>query len=328
VLPIPLPHSNGTTITSLDDLLTFCDLSVADAPYRLVSSPFAVRVPVAFANNITKGDWLDPLLLQVLPRAQESTPSPEHFTKDPVGDAAAVAVRGVLHKYRGRALLLASSTCAIHCRYCFRREGCCRSLPTDGSQDNDALNYLRNDPTITEVILSGGDPLMLSDRRLRELLNRIKTIPHLATLRIHTRVPTVLPTRITTEFIRLLRGATEYLTGIMVVHVNHPNELNREAVTQLQSLRNAGMLLLNQSVLLRGVNDSSETLKTLSARLIASGVVPCYLHQLDRVCGSHHFEIDETEGKRIISRMQSEQAGYAVPRYVREVPGAPGKQPL
>ena len=328
VPPLRLPQPCGKTITSLDELLSFCGLAATTAPYQLASHPFTVKVPDAFANNITKGDWFDPLLLQVLPRAQECSPPPGHFKKDPVGDAAAVAVPGVLHKYRGRVLLLASSTCAIHCRYCFRREGCCTSLPTDGSRDKEVMEYLNNDPTITEVIFSGGDPLMLSDLRIRELLNRIKTIPHLATLRIHTRVPTILPSRITTELLRLLKDATEHFTGIIVTHVNHPNEISREAVARLLSLRNTGMLLLNQSVLLRGINDSAETLGALSERLIAAGVIPYYLHQLDRVCGSHHFEVDEAEGKKIITRMQAEQAGYAVPRYVREIPEAPGKHPL
>ena len=325
---LQLPPPRGKTITSLDELLSFCGLAAATAPYQLVSLPFTVKVPVAFANNITKGDWFDPLLLQVLPRAQESSPPPEHFRKDPVGDAAAVAVPGVLHKYRGRVLLLASSTCAIHCRYCFRREGCCTSLPTDGSRDNEVMKYLGNDDSINELILSGGDPLMLSDHRLAELLDRIATIPHLATLRVHTRVPTALPSRITPGLIRLLKGAAGRFTVILVVHVNHPNEIGREAVAQLQLLRNTGILLLNQSVLLRGINDSAKTLGALSERLIAARVVPYYLHQLDRVCGSHHFEVEETKGRQIITCMQAELAGYAVPRYVREIPGAPGKQPL
>ncbi len=326
--PIPQQPPREASLTSLDDLLAFCGLAAADAPYRLVSSQFSVRVPTAFAGNITRGDWFDPLLLQVLPRAQECAPSPEHFVKDPVGDAAAETVPGVLHKYRGRALLLASSTCAIHCRYCFRREGCCTSLPKDGSRDNEVMEYIGNDDTIIELILSGGDPLMLSDHRLAELLDRIATIPHLATLRVHTRVPTALPSRVTTGLIHLLKSFAGRFTVILVIHANHPNEINRIAAARLQSLRKTGILLLNQSVLLRGINDSAETLATLSERLIAAGVIPYYLHQLDRVCGSHHFEVEETKGRQIVARLQAEQAGYTVPRYVREAAGAPGKLPL
>lgn len=315
-------------LTTAESLLAFCELSPDNAPYGLSTPRFPVRVPTGFAGKIIKGDWLDPLLLQVLPRSEEGDPPPEHYGSDPVGDTGAQVACGLLHKYHGRALLLATSTCAINCRYCFRRAGRCEALPQDGSRDDEVLSYLKSETTVQELVLSGGDPLLLSTMRLKRLVSGFATISHIKTIRFHSRIPAVLPSRITPGLLRLFSSAAQRFSCITVIHVNHPREIDNHAIKVLLSMRAAGMLLLNQSVLLKGINDSAQTLGELSERLTAAGVVPYYLHQLDRVCGAHHFEVEEKTGASIINRMRTEHPGYAVPRYVREVPGAPGKIPL
>lgn len=307
-------------------LLDFCSLSPSRAPYPIAETAgFPVLLPLEFAGKIEKRNWFDPLLLQVLPRGEEHR-HPPGYSCDPVGDGASLVTRGLLHKYHGRMLLLASDSCPLHCRYCFRREKRCAALPADGSEDRTAFRHIQKDRSIHEVILSGGDPLTLSNRRLQDLIQSLCAIDHISTIRIHTRTPTVLPRRINSGLLRLLSAAGGRCRIAVVLHVNHHRELDRDAADAVERLQSTGALLLNQSVLLKQVNDSPEALSTLSQRLVALGVLPYYLHQLDRVLGSHHFEVPVTTGKRLIAELRKRLPGYAVPRYVREVPGESGKR--
>lgn len=286
---------------------------------------FPLRVPRAFAARMRPGDWADPLLLQVLPSHRES----EHqvgFVADPLGENDSNPVPGLIHKYRGRVLLITSPACAVHCRYCFRRH-----FPYDdntpGSRDWDqALDYIAADPGISEVILSGGDPLAAGDGHLQRLVARIAAIGHVRRLRLHTRLPVVLPARITEDCLAWLTGSR--LQVVMVIHANHANELDSEVAAALAALAKQGVTLLNQAVLLRGVNDSADALADLSERLFELGVLPYYLHLLDRVSGAGHFEVGEKEGRRLYRELLARLPGFLVPRLVREQAGERSKTPL
>jgi EF-P beta-lysylation protein EpmB len=286
---------------------------------------FAVRVPRGFVARMRPGDPNDPLLLQVLPQLAECGEKPG-FADDAVGDLAARSAHGVLHKYEGRALLIAAGTCAVNCRYCFRRHFPYSEEIAAANGWREALAYVRADSTITEVILSGGDPLVLSDAKLREFSNGLEAIPHVRTLRIHSRVPIVLPERVDAGF-RDWLGALP-LRRVIVLHVNHPNELDESVRGACVRLRDAGATLLNQSVLLRGINDDVEMLAGLSERLFDFGVLPYYLHQLDRVRGTAHFEVADHRARELVEALRRQLPGYLVPRLVREVPGQAGKTPL
>jgi EF-P beta-lysylation protein EpmB len=274
---------------------------------------------------MNKGDANDPLLLQVLPRGAELVSVPG-FTRDAVGDLDARAARGVLHKYRGRALLIATGSCAVNCRYCFRRHFPYGDETAAANRWQDAIAELRADATIEEVILSGGDPLSLSTAKLAELTDALDTISHIRRLRIHTRLPIVLPERVDTDFLGWL-GRLPF-GRVVVVHANHANEIDAPVAHAMAGLRAAGATVLNQSVLLRGVNDDAETLATLSERLFECGVLPYYLHQLDRVEGAAHFEVDDGRARALVDRLAARLPGYLVPRLVREIPGAASKTPL
>ncbi|MDZ4659664.1 MAG: EF-P beta-lysylation protein EpmB [Bythopirellula sp.] len=283
---------------------------------------FPVFVPPSYLARIRPGDPHDPLLRQVLPLAAEGDAVPG-FTADPVGDSSAKLRPGVLQKYTGRALLITSGACAVHCRYCFRRHFPYEEAPHSTAAWNAALATIAEDETITEVILSGGDPLMLVDSRLAALVEKIAAIPQIARLRIHTRLPIVVPARVTDELIAWVTSTR--LTPVMVIHANHAQELADDVADAVERLRHAGVMLLNQAVLLRGVNDSVADQQSLSERLVALGVVPYYLHQLDRVAGAAHFEVPIEEGRRIIAELRTRLPGYMVPRYVQEIPGEPNK---
>lgn len=285
---------------------------------------FPFLVTRAYAARITKGDARDPLLRQVLPVDGELLFMPG-FSADPLQDITAIAAPGVLHKYRGRVLLITTGACAIHCRYCFRRAFPYSDAQLHKSDEDAALDYVANDASIHEVILSGGDPLLLSDDRLTALLSRLAGIPHLKRLRIHSRVPIVLPSRITPELITLLT-ATRLRTAL-VIHANHPRELDGEVAIALSSLRAADVLLLNQAVLLRGVNDRTETLTDLSEALFQHGVLPYYLHLLDKTSGTAHFDLPLRQSLDLYEQLRNSLPGYLLPRLVREQPGQPAKTP-
>jgi EF-P beta-lysylation protein EpmB len=267
---------------------------------------------------MTKGDPADPLLRQVLPLADELSVQPG-FTADAVGDSAALLSPGLLQKYHGRALLITTGACAIHCRYCFRREYPYSDSPKSPADWQPALDRIAADTTIDEVILSGGDPLTLTDHHLADLATRIAAIPHVQRLRIHTRLPIIIPSRVTPELVAWLRGTR--LTPIFVIHANHAHEFDDATAAALARLADSGVPLLNQSVLLRGINDTAAALINLSRRLINLRVIPYYLHQLDRVRGAAHFDVPVCLGLSLIEEMRRHLPGYSVPRYVQEVAG-------
>lgn len=310
----------------IEDLLNYLDLPVAAAELgRAAAGRFALRVPRSYAARMAKGDLADPLLRQVLPVGEELADAPG-FVADPVGDLNAAAGPGLLHKYRGRALLIAAGACAVNCRYCFRREFPYGELQMSKSREAEALSRVAADASLSEIILSGGDPLVLDDERLGGLIERLAAIPHLRRLRVHTRLPVVLPSRVTPGLAQILGGTR--LQTALVVHVNHARELNAETGMALARLRAEGVALLNQSVLLRGVNDKVEALADLSESLFAQGVLPYYLHLLDRVRGAAHFEVSEREALVLHEALRRRLPGYLVPRPVRETAGAPYKTPL
>ena len=286
---------------------------------------FAVRVPRGFVARMRRHDPTDPLLLQVLPQRAEHD-RVEGFTTDAVGDMASKAGHGLLHKYDGRALLIASGSCAVNCRYCFRRHFPYGEEIAAASQWRDALAHVKADPSIRELILSGGDPLALATHKLEELTLGLAELPHVIRLRIHTRLPVVLPERIDDAFVTWLAALP--LQKVVVLHANHANELDASVDAACTRLRDAGAMLLNQSVLLRGVNDNADALTDLSERLFAAGVLPYYLHQLDRVQGAAHFEVNDAHALALMEALRARLPGYLVPRLVREVGGDASKRPV
>ena len=285
-------------------------------------SGFPVLVPQSFLDRMKQGDPNDPLLRQVLPLAAETAHS-DGFVADAVGDLTARREAGVLQKYAGRVLLIATGACAVHCRYCFRREYPYADEPRRLEDWQPALEGIAGDPTIAEVIFSGGDPLMLSDARLKTLCERIDAIAHVERIRFHTRLPIVLPSRVTDELLSTLSGLRAQ--PIMVVHANHGNEIVGDCAQTLRTLVRSGIPVLNQAVLLQGVNDTTDAQEQLSRRLINLGVMPYYLHQLDRVAGTSHFEVPPERGLQIIDELAARLPGYAVPKYVQEIVGEPNK---
>jgi len=294
-------------------------------PARRAAATFPLRVPRPFLARMRKGDPTDPLLRQVLPLADELTQRMGYVT-DPVGDMASRAAQGVLHKYQGRALLITTGACGVHCRYCFRRHFPYADETARSGEWQAALDYLRAEASIEEVILSGGDPLALGDERLAGLVAALESIPHVKRLRIHTRQPVVLPSRVNGELLNWLDRCR--LQKLVVLHVNHAQELDTAVLAACSKLRRAGAILLNQSVLLRGVNDSVDSLRELSEALLVAGVLPYYLNMLDPVAGSAHFDVPEAEALALMDALRASLPGYLVPRLVREVPGAPAKQPV
>jgi EF-P beta-lysylation protein EpmB len=300
------------------------ELAVAlAAQARAAGLQFRLRVPRGFIDRMRRGDPHDPLLRQVLPLGAELLPA-AGFEADPLAEAAARRAPGLLHKYRGRALLVATGACAVHCRYCFRREYPYASSESEpATRWQEALELLAGDPSIEELILSGGDPLSLGNARLAQLGTALARIPHLRRLRIHTRQPVVLPSRVDAGLAQWLHELPWPV--VIVLHTNHAQEIDAEVAAALARLRATGATLLNQSVLLAGVNDSAPTLAALSQRLFAVGALPYYLHLLDRVRGTAHFEVDEARARRIAGELAGMLPGYLVPRLTRELPGMSAK---
>ncbi len=329
VFPIAAPtwhRELAEAVRDPDELIDRLGLPEAlREPARNAAKLFPLMVTESYLNRMRPGDPTDPLLRQVLPWDAEFIESPG-FAADAVGDQEAILAPGLLQKYAGRALLIATGACAIHCRYCFRRHFPYSEAPRALDDWEPALQALQADDSLHEIILSGGDPLMLTDRRLADLLDLLAAIPHLTRLRIHSRLPIVLPSRVTEDLLDLLTGTR--LTPIMVVHANHGCELASDVAASLKTLVRAGIPTLNQAVLLKGVNDDVDVLTDLCERLVNLGVLPYYLHQLDRVQGSAHFEVPEDTGRSLIAELRRRLPGYAVPRYVREVAGEEHKLPL
>ena len=295
------------------------------APAHRAAESFSLRVPRGFVRRMRREDPNDPLLLQVLPLGLELEHH-EDFSFDPVQDLGHRAAPGLLHKYEGRALLIATGACAVHCRYCFRRHFPYAEETAHGALWQAALDQLRADSSISEVILSGGDPLSLGEQRLERLTDDLRHIPHLRRLRVHTRYPVVLPERVSDRLIRWLQGLP--WPTVMVIHCNHGNEIDDSVTAACARLRAAGVTLLNQSVLLARVNDSTDALADLSEKLFAAGVLPYYLHLLDRVQGAAHFEVSESRARELVREIRSRLPGYLVPQLVREIAGEPSKTPI
>jgi EF-P beta-lysylation protein EpmB len=300
-------------------------LGLESKPSPPAAVSFPTFVPLEFLRRIRPGDENDPLLRQVLPRDEESQPQ-DGFGSDPVGDLDALAAGGLLHKYSGRALVITTGACGIHCRYCFRREFPYQSAGSRQHQWQPAIDYLAQNRSIDEVILSGGDPLTLVDSTLGDLIDQIESIGHVRRLRLHTRMPVVIPQRVTAELVDRLAGSR--LAVWMVIHVNHPQELDQAVLSRLARLSDAGIPLLNQAVLLRGVNDDSTTLEQLCRTLVNHRIQPYYLHQLDRVRGAAHFEVPPSRGRELMDQLRAALPGYAVPKYVVERPGEESKSLL
>ncbi len=313
-------------VTDLDQLCRLVGLPDSlPVPSREACQAFPLRVPKPYLARIEPGNPHDPLLLQVLPQADELCPQPG-FSTDPVGDEETTRWQGVLWKYPGRLLIVASQGCAVHCRFCFRRHFRCPSALADRGDWGPLLKRIGREPSIHEVSFSGGDPLTLDDTVLAGIVNDLAGIPHVQRVRIHSRLPIVIPQRVTGELVAWMQRAQ--LTVIMVVHVNHPAEIDGPVAAALARLVDGGVPVLSQTVLLRGVNDRVEVLAELFERLVNLRVMPYYLHQLDRVTGASHFEVPEAVGIELVGQLRGRLPGYAVPRYARDVAGETSKRVL
>lgn len=312
-------------LASIDELCSFIELSPKDKEQlQQACQDFPVCVPKEFAARMEKGNPRDPLLLQVLPQAAELIQTPG-YRRDPLEEARFNPLPGLLQKYHGRVLITLTGRCAIHCRYCFRRHFPYQENNPGSEGREQLLRAIGEDQSIREVILSGGDPLTVSDRLLQQFILALANIPHVTTVRIHTRLPIVIPARVTDELIGGLTGTR--LQCVMVIHANHANEIDDAVIAQCLRLRVAGVTLLNQSVLLKDINDDVESLVQLSQRLFVAGVLPYYLHLCDKTQGTAHFDVAETQAKNLMAAVRARLPGYLVPQCVREIPGAPNKVP-
>lgn len=319
-LPLQLSWQKALAdvITDLDELCALLQLNPTQFNSDHAIVDFALRVPRCFVARMKKGDLKDPLLLQALPQAEEMQLTPG-YTQDPLQEKKANPIPGLLHKYHGRVLLLIAGSCAINCRYCFRRHFSYKENTPGKIGWDVALNYIAENPLISEVIYSGGDPLLAKDEILAAITQKIAAIPHVTTVRIHTRLPIVIPDRVTDTLLNWLTNTR--LKPVVVVHCNHANEIDVHVEQAIQRLLKAGIVVLNQAVLLQGVNDSAETLIALSKRLFAVGVLPYYLHLLDPVQGTAHFTVAALDAKKILGEMTNKLPGYLVPKLVQEKAG-------
>ena len=311
------------------DVATLCDLLELDSSQLETLIPdaknFPLHIPRPFLRRIKAGDPHDPLLRQVLPLAIEQQ-SADGFIVDPLAENAFIKNKGLIQKYQGRALLVLTGFCPINCRYCFRRHFPYQSHRLSKTDIRNALEILNQDDSIEEIILSGGEPLVVSDPQLQWLFTCIEEIPHIKRLRIHTRMPVVIPQRITAPLCRLIEKSP--LQIVIVSHINHSNEIDQQVINAYRKLQASHALLLNQSVMLKGVNDSVAALAELSRALLTAGIMPYYLHQLDAVAGAHHFQVDQEKVTQLINQLRNSQSGYMVPKLVQEIPGQPSKTPI
>jgi EF-P beta-lysylation protein EpmB len=326
----PLPRQQSSwqqqLAEAVRDPLELCRLLALD-PVRagVAVNAFPLRVPLAFVRRMRRRDYDDPLLRQVLSTSREALQA-EGYSADPLDESAVQRGGGLLQKYAHRVLLITTAACGVHCRYCFRREFPYSDAHSEGERWQQAIATVASDQSLEEVILSGGDPLSLGNARLAQLIQQLAAIPHLQRLRLHTRQPIVLPARVDQGLIEALRLWPRGV--VMVLHANHANEIDAEVRLACRQLRAAGATLLNQSVLLAGVNDSADAQVALSQALWSAAVLPYYLHLLDRVRGASHFDLGETRARAIHTAMRANLPGYLLPRLVREVPGATSKVTL
>lgn len=322
ILTRPIPFWRQVqkgNFTKIEALLDFLELAPSLRDKILMKPRFSLNLPRRLAEKIAKNTLDDPLLRQFVPSVEEEASIPG-FLEDPVQDGSFRKSAKILHKYQGRALVIATSACAMHCRFCFRQ-----NFPYETEQKGFAgeIAYLQKHPDITEVILSGGDPLSLSDETLSSLLQEIASIPHIQRIRFHTRFPIGIPERIDSSFLEILRAVPKQI--FFVIHCNHPKELDTDIIDALEKVRLLGIPVLNQSTLLKGVNDQEETLLALSEALLEAGILPYYLHQLDPVAGASHFDLPAERGVELIQHVQKNLSGFGVPRLAREEPGKPSK---
>lgn len=304
-------------LTSWEHLCAFINL---DLP-AVEKLEFPLNLPIRLARKIEKGNPEDPILKQFVPNAAENQQNSLYLV-DPVGDQQSRCAPKCLKKYAQRVLLVTTQACAMHCRYCFRQ-----NFPYAKQKGfTEEIRQIQADQSLREVILSGGDPLSLSDRVLKELIQSLSAVPHLKRLRFHTRFPIGIPERITADLLKILSDCS--LQIWFVIHCNHPRELDSEVLTALRSIQKIGIPVLNQAVLLRGVNDSLEVLQELCEKLVDNGIQPYYLHQLDKVQGAVHFEVKQKKGERLIEELRARLSGYAVPAYVQEIVGENSKTPI
>lgn len=322
-----LEQSNWRSIqknnfTNLEKLAIFLELSDEQKQKIWKDPRFVLNLPMRLANKIQKGTLDDPILKQFLPLLEEKNEK-EGFTQDPTEDKTFRKVGKLLHKYEGRVLIITTSACVMHCRFCFRQNF---PYETDRKNFDEELQFIEKDSSIKEVILSGGDPLSLSNDVLKDLFKRVAFIDHVKRIRIHTRFPIGVPERIDAGFLAIIENCPKQV--YFVLHCNHDRELDDEILTSMTCLRKAGAVLLSQTVLLKGVNDLPETMQSLSEKLADHGILPYYLHQLDQVKGTQHFEVEETTGISIMEQLTSKLSGYAVPKYVKEIPKKDSKTDL
>ncbi len=310
-------------IRNPNDLLNYVGLMAENINFSQQSiEKFPLRVPHVFADRIQKNDPNDPILRQVFPYIDEEIDC-DGFVTDPLEESNIQPIQGLMQKYNSRVLSITTGTCAIHCRYCFRRHYPYQDASTNGVYLKQSLDYIQKDKSIKEVILSGGDPLSISDRKLTELCLSISQITHVKRIRIHTRIPIVLPARLSRELIKQISAMGKAI--IFVLHINHANEIDQAVIKNIKLLHQFNIMVLNQSVLLKGVNDSTDSLITLSESLVSNQVTPYYLHLLDPVDGAAHYNVDEKHAKNLIKNMQNSVSGYLVPKLVKEETGKPGK---
>ena len=307
--------------SNVQDLCDYLLLSFDNDTF-LTTTEFPLRVPREFADRMEKGNINDPLLQQILPIVEENIIFPG-YKKDPVGDLNSMGESGVIHKYQGRALFIITGSCAINCRYCFRKNFPYADFQLGTQKITQAIQYIKNNRDISEVILSGGDPLLLSDKKLFSIIHQLEEINHIKRIRIHSRIPIVLPNRITLDFCYTLSSIEKSI--VIVVHSNHQNELNSTVKLACKRIKDVGIPLLNQSVLLRNINDNAEQLCELSERLFDFGIMPYYLHLLDKATGTGHFEVDQNKAILLMDEVKKQLPGYLVPKLVREQTGAANK---
>jgi EF-P beta-lysylation protein EpmB len=318
----PWKEIQRRNFTDWKRLVSFLQLDLKDGAEVLTTPRFSLNLPERLAKKIEKGNWKDPLLAQFLPTIKELEHGPL-FSRDPVGDCSARKTPKLLHKYQGRALLVLTSACAMHCRFCFRQHF---EYERQDKNFAEEIETIARDSSISEILLSGGDPLSLTDELLESLIHRLSLIPHLKRLRFHTRFPIGIPERIDDAFLSIL--GTTRLQTFFVIHCNHPQELDEDILASLKKVQKLGCPVLCQTVLLKGVNDDVDTLHKLCESLIDGGILPYYLHQLDRVEGAQHFEVDVAEGRALIQALRVRLPGYGLPVYVSEVAHYPSKLPL
>lgn len=311
-------------ISDVNELFLLLNLDPSEHQLYLPKH-FQLRVPRAFVSKMKVGDRNDPLLKQVLPEVQEAI-EVTGFVSDPLGEVGQNPIDGLLHKYQSRVLITLTGACAIHCRYCFRQHFDYQAnLPTSQKQAA-ILEYIQAHPEVNEVILSGGDPLSLSNRRLFAWLDKLEALPQLTTIRLHTRLPIVIPDRLDAALLERLSQSRCQI--VMVIHCNHPNEIDNATKLALKRTQASGVTLLNQAVLLKGINDTVEIQSALSKHLFDSNVIPYYLHLLDKVAGAAHFHIDERQACALYWQLLAKLPGYLVPKLVKELPNRPFKVPI